>query len=66
MTGMLVESLNIGLPKKEIFHGKEVTTGLCKTPVSKPLYMTKTGFEGDGFADTKHLGDSTRQCVCTA
>jgi hypothetical protein len=30
MHEMRVESLNIGLPKKEIFHGKEVTTGIGK------------------------------------
>jgi len=59
----VVESLNIGTPKKEIFHGKEVTTGICKIPVAMPLHLTKTGFEGDGVADLKHHGGEDK-AVC--
>jgi MOSC domain-containing protein YiiM len=59
----VVESLNIGLPKKEIFHSKEVTTGICKAPVSSSLYLNKDGFEGDGVADLKHHGGSDK-AVC--
>jgi MOSC domain-containing protein YiiM len=59
----VVESLNIGLPKKEIFHGKEITTGICKVPVSTPLLLKKAGFEGDGVADTKHHGGEDK-AVC--
>ncbi|MBI4847671.1 MAG: MOSC domain-containing protein [Nitrospirae bacterium] len=58
-----VESLNIGIPKKEVFHGKEVMTGICKTPVSLHLHLTKTGFEGDGVADLKHHGGADK-AVC--
>ena len=36
---MIVESLNIGLPKKEIFHGREIITGICKQPVTGPLHL---------------------------
>lgn len=59
----VVESLNIGLPKKEIFFGKEITTGISKLPVSGPLHLKKTGFEGDGVADTKHHGGEDK-AVC--
>jgi len=30
---MIIEALNIGLPKKETFYSREMTTGICKTPV---------------------------------
>lgn len=60
---MLIESLNIGLPTKETFHGKEVTTGICKQPVSKPIHLTKIGFDGDGVADRKHHGGPDK-AVC--
>ncbi|MEW6714907.1 MAG: MOSC domain-containing protein [Nitrospirota bacterium] len=59
----VVESLNIGLPQKEIFHGKEVTTGICKAPVLMPLRLIKTGFENDGVADLKHHGGEDK-AVC--
>ena len=41
---MNVTSLNIGLPKKEVFHGKELVTALCKQPVVQAVFLTKTGF----------------------
>lgn len=63
MTNMIVESLNIGLPEKEIFYGKEVTTGICKTSVSEALSLKKKGFEGDGVADLRHHGGSDK-AVC--
>lgn len=58
-----VKSLNIGLPKKEIFFGRELTTGICKQPVSGPLVLTLQGFEGDGVGDLKHHGGSDK-AVC--
>lgn len=59
----IVKYLNISLPKKEFFHGKEITTGICKQPVSGPLILSKTGFPGDGSADLKHHGGSDK-AVC--
>jgi len=53
---MMIESLNIGFPAQEIFHGKAVTTGICKQPVNEELLLRKTGFEGDGVADRRHHG----------
>ncbi|MBI5632957.1 MAG: MOSC domain-containing protein [Nitrospirae bacterium] len=60
---MLIESLNIGLPKKETFHGKEITTGICKTPAFGLLNLTADGFEKDGVGDLKHHGGHDK-AVC--
>lgn len=60
---MKIESLNIGLPKKEMFQGREVITGICKTPVSGPLHLTSVGFENDGVGDLKHHGGMDK-AVC--
>lgn len=60
---MTIESLNIGLPKKERFYGRELLTGICKVPVSGPLLLTKLGFEGDGVGDVKHHGGPDK-AVC--
>jgi MOSC domain-containing protein YiiM len=50
MYEVTVTSLNIGLPRKEIFHGKEITTGIGKRPVSGAVSLGKLGFEGDAVA----------------
>ncbi len=60
---MIIKALNIGLPKKEIFHGKTFITGMCKKPVNGPLLLTRQGFEGDGVGDRKHHG-GTDKAVC--
>jgi MOSC domain-containing protein YiiM len=53
---MFVKALNIGLPKKENFFGKEIITGICKLPTPGPLFLRKLGLEGDGVGDLKHHG----------
>lgn len=63
MHSIRIESLNISLPKKEIFGGKEILTGICKTPVSGPLRLGRLGFKGDGVGDVKHHGGHDK-AVC--
>lgn len=60
---MIIESLNIGLPKIENFQGREIITGICKTPVSGPFDLSSAGFEGDGVGDLKHHGGMDK-AVC--
>jgi MOSC domain-containing protein YiiM len=60
---MIIRALNIGLPKKELFHGKTFLTGMCKKPVSVPVMLTRQGFEGDGVGDRKHHGGADK-AVC--
>jgi len=60
---MIIQALNIGLPKTESFHGKTIMTGMCKQPVRDPILLTKQGFEGDGVGDRKHHGGSDK-AVC--
>ncbi|MGC2061766.1 MAG: MOSC domain-containing protein [Thermodesulfovibrionales bacterium] len=63
MNRMIVESLNVGLPRKESFYDREIITGICKQPVAGPLTLIKSGFEGNGVADLKHHGGSDK-AVC--
>ena len=63
MKNMVVESLNTGLPKKEIFHGREIITGICKQPVTGPLRLSRVGFEYDGVGDILHHGGEDK-AVC--
>ena len=63
MHEMVIRSLNIGLPKKEVFKNKEITTGIAKTPVTHSLHLGRCGVEGDGVADLKHHGGPDK-AVC--
>jgi len=63
MKMMIIESLNIGLPKQERFYGRELLTGICKVPVSGPLLLKRLGFEGDGVGDLNHHGGPDK-AVC--
>ncbi|MBF0538865.1 MAG: MOSC domain-containing protein [Nitrospirae bacterium] len=58
-----VVSLNIGQPRSEVFCEKSVTTGIVKMPVSGSIFLTMTGFDGDGVADTRHHG-GVDKAVC--
>jgi MOSC domain-containing protein YiiM len=60
---IIVKSLNIGMPKKENFFGKEIVTGICKKPASGPLALGSEGFAGDGVGDRKNHGGRDK-AVC--
>ena len=63
MKNMVVTSLNIGLPRKESFFGKEILTGICKQPVTGPQHLGRLGLENDGVGDLKHHGGRDK-AVC--
>jgi len=60
---MIIESLNISLPKKEVFYGREMTTGIFKTATDSSLSLSASGFEGDGVGDLRHHGGRDK-AVC--
>lgn len=64
---MNVKSLHIGLPTEALHRGKPVMTGIFKRPVTGPVRLTATGFEGDGQADLIHHGGPDKAvCVYAA
>ena len=48
---MKLVSINVSLPRAASIHGKEIETGIFKTPVSGPVPVGKLNLEGDGQAD---------------
>ena len=61
---MQICSLNVGLPQTIMYQGKELITGIYKTPVSSSLFVSKLQMEGDGQADlTVHGGVDKAICV---
>ena len=54
---MKLLSIQTGLPQKLNFNGREVETGIFKSPVQGPVKVKFTNLEGDGQADlTVHGG----------
>lgn len=53
---MKVISLNVGRPRLVVDRGREVSTGIFKSPVSGPLMLRQTNFDGDRQADLKNHG----------
>lgn len=61
---MHICSLNVGLPQTIMVQGKELITGIFKTPVSSSLFVSRVQMEGDGQADlTVHGGVDKAICV---
>src|ERR671930_728359 len=54
---MKVLSLNVALPRKVLFNGQTVTTGIFKDPIKGPIMLRKLNLDGDRQADlTVHGG----------
>ncbi len=59
-----VISVNAGKPQSYVYGGKELSTGIFKSPVSSPLYLHKNQLEGDGQADLSvHGGPDKALCA---
>ena len=54
---MKVLSVNVGLPRKVLFNGQNVTTAIFKDPVKGSIILRKLNLDGDKQADlTVHGG----------
>ncbi|MGG4032974.1 MOSC domain-containing protein [Paenibacillus cisolokensis] len=51
-----IVSVNIGKPQQVQYRGRELSTGIWKTPVEGPLHLSYSNLEGDGQADLVHHG----------
>ncbi len=55
---MKIASVNVGLPREVIWHGRTVTTGIYKQPVEGRITLRKLDLDGDRQADlTVHGGE---------
>jgi MOSC domain-containing protein YiiM len=48
---MKVVSVNVGLPREVVWHGKKVTTGIFKEPVGGRIMARRLNLDGDQQAD---------------
>lgn len=61
---MKLISVNVGLPRDVDWHGKIVSTGIFKQPVTGRVALRKLNLEGDRQADLKVHGGAFKAVYC--
>jgi len=59
---MQIIATNIGKPMPIFRNGKNIETGIYKTPVSEGIYLETLGVKGDHVMDTKVHGGTEKAC----
>ena len=61
---MKIVSLNVGLPREVLWHGRTVTTGIYKEPVAGRVALRKLNLDGDRQADLGVHGGEYKAVYC--
>jgi len=61
---MKIVSLNVGMPREALWHGKTVSTGIFKAPVKGRVTMRKLNLDGDAQADLNVHGGEYKAVYC--
>jgi MOSC domain-containing protein YiiM len=61
---MRITSLNVGKPREVMWHGKPVSTGIFKSPVSGRVALRKLNLDGDRQADLSVHGGPYKAVYC--
>ena len=61
---MRVVSLNVGLPREVLWHGRTVTTGMFKQPVAGRVALRTLNLDGDRQADLSVHGGKDKAVYC--
>jgi MOSC domain-containing protein YiiM len=61
---MKIISLNVGLPRDVLWHGRTVTTGIFKEPVAGSAALRKLNLDGDRQADLTVHGGEYKAVYC--
>ena len=59
---MKITSTNIAKPSTFIYNGKEIITGIYKTPTNAPIYLGKESVKGDVVSDRNVHGGEFKAC----
>lgn len=63
-TTMKLVSVNTGLPREVMWHGRPVTTGIFKEPVQGRVALRKLNLDGDRQADLTAHGGEFKAVYC--
>jgi MOSC domain-containing protein YiiM len=61
---MKLVSLNTGLPREVVWHGRSVTTGIFKEPVQGRVALRTLNLDGDRQADLSVHGGPYKAVYC--
>lgn len=61
---MRIVSLNVGMPREVTWHGRVVSTGFFKEPVSGRMALRKLNLHGDSQADLTVHGGENKAVYC--
>ena len=61
---MKIVSLNVGMPRDVMWHGRAVTTGIFKSPVNGRVALRALNLDGDGQADLSVHGGEYKAVYC--
>ena len=61
---MRLHSVNVGLPRDVVWHGREVTTGIYKEPVQGRVAIRRLNLDGDRQADLSVHGGVEKAVYC--
>src|SRR5579872_4115843 len=61
---MKVVSLNVGLPRDVVWHGRPITTGIYKQPVQRRVALRTLNLDGDRQADLTVHGGAQKAVYC--
>jgi MOSC domain-containing protein YiiM len=61
---MTIISLNVGMPREVLWHGRSVTTGIFKEPVAGRVALRKLNLDGDRQADLTVHGGEYKAVYC--
>lgn len=61
---MRTVSVNVGLPREVLWHGRSVTTGIFKKPVEGHVAVRKLNLDGDRQADLRAHGGEHKAIYC--
>jgi MOSC domain-containing protein YiiM len=61
---MKLISVNVGLPREVIWHGRSVTTGIFKEPVAGRVHLRTLNLDGDRQADLTVHGGPFKAVYC--
>ena len=62
--GMKIVSVNTGLPREVMWHGRSVTTAIFKAPVKGRVALRRLNLEGDRQADLTVHGGEHKAVYC--
>lgn len=61
---MKLVSVNTGLPREVMWHGRNVATGIFKEPVDSRVFLRKLNLDGDRQADLSVHGGEYKAVYC--